>query len=43
MEDVRRCVVTGDVIEGRRPPILVTRADREIEMSQAVYELQESA
>jgi ATP-dependent Clp protease ATP-binding subunit ClpX len=43
MENVRRCVVTGDVIEGRRPPILVTRADREIEMNPDAYELQESA
>ena len=43
MENVRRCVVTGDVIEGRRPPILVTRSDREIEMNPDAYELQESA
>jgi ATP-dependent Clp protease ATP-binding subunit ClpX len=42
MENVRRCVVTADVIEGTRPPMLVTRADREVEVSHD-YELQESA
>ncbi len=42
MENVRRCVVTADVIEGRRPPMLVTRADREVELTHD-YELQESA
>jgi len=42
MENVRRCVVTADVIEGRRPPVLVTRADREVELTHD-YELQESA
>ena len=42
MENVRRCVVTSDVIEGRRPPVLVTRSDREVELTHD-YELQESA
>jgi ATP-dependent Clp protease ATP-binding subunit ClpX len=42
MENVRRCVVTADVIEGTRPPMLVTRSDREAEVTHG-YELQESA
>ena len=43
MENVRRCVVTGDVIDGRRPPILVTRNEREIDATSEAYELQETA
>ena len=43
MDNVRRCVVTGDVIEGRRPPILVTRSEREYEFTADRYELPESA
>ena len=43
MENVRRCVVTGDVINGGRTPILVTRADREVELSSESYELPETA
>jgi ATP-dependent Clp protease ATP-binding subunit ClpX len=45
MEGVRRCVVTGEVINDRRPPLLLSRSDREInadELEDASY-LPESA
>jgi ATP-dependent Clp protease ATP-binding subunit ClpX len=45
MEGVRRCVVTGEVINDRRPPLLLSRSDRELnadELEDASY-LPESA
>ena len=45
MEGVRRCVVTGEVINDRRPPLLLSRSDRELnadELEDATY-LPESA
>jgi hypothetical protein len=45
MEGVRRCVVTGEVINDRRPPLLLSRSDRELnadDLEDATY-LPESA
>ena len=48
-ETVRQCVISRDVIEGKRPPMLVTRNDRDrtpgrsLDRSTATKDLEESA